>query len=464
MNKIKSISIFFGCIIFVFSFFKQSYVGAFAPTNFFIQNDPFFRLLPPRPQRFNHDEKKKQEYIDNVPFIICTARVESGQRRTGLNLTGERRSIFALYEDTQSAVAMLKNPIGDVKQKVDALVLPGVPGGAQSLTDDGKSGHASLKGQFEEVDVTFFTSARIPQKLIPGNFFVSCYLPLKSKQISEFNVSVMSQAYFGPGIAISNFVKNLNQQAKDLGGLSFNNWSKSGFADPVLELSWQRRLAQQEGPIKVLSLFASIGTLFPIASHKDENEALALSLGNDGAWAFPIKLALELDFEQYFRMGLYLDFLTMLEESRVRRLKTEVNQTEFLLLNKGNATKHHGVTGQFEVCLEAVRLWRGLCAKLAYQFIKHQTDRLTTSDPNFNNDIINTARSLNGWEAHNAMLSIGYDFSTFGNSKNNSGQRSRAERIWKSLAPQFSLFYKFPIYGKAIIDSHTFGAQLGLSF
>ncbi|MFH0898094.1 MAG: hypothetical protein V1855_00785, partial [bacterium] len=183
---------------------------------------------------------------------------------------------------------------------------------------------------------------------------------------------------------------------------------------------------------------------------KDEDRAFSMPLGNDGAWAIPFGIGLELDFIYHIRLGLDADFVAILDKDRSRRMKTSRDQTEFLLLNKGEATKEYGLLWQFHVFAQIVDILKGLSVKVGYQFVKHDEDRLVPKNNDFDYTVVNSAHSLEEWNVHNIVFSLNYD-------------AFKSSPRWK-IAPQFSVFYKLPVAGKNVIDAQTFGGQLALRF
>jgi len=146
-------------------------------------------------------------------------------------------------------------------------------------------------------------------------------------------------------------------------------------------------------------------------------------------------------------LGLDAQFEVVLDDSKDRRMKTHPYQTEFLLLNKGRSTKEHGLTWKFYLYAQAFQFWRGLSLKAAYEYIKHDNDRLSPKTDDFNANIANTARSLEEWYTHNLIFSLNYDFFKC-----------------KRIKPQLSLFYKLPLTGKRVVMPQTLGGQLTLNF
>jgi hypothetical protein len=131
-------------------------------------------------------------------------------------------------------------------------------------------------------------------------------------------------------------------------------------------------------------------------------------------------------------------------------LKTDKNQTEFLLLNKGRATLDPGLLWKFNVFLQGYHVIDNLSVKCSYEYIKHDEDRLSEKDYGFNHDVINTANSLKEWNVHNIILQANYDFF---NAKDH-----------LPVSPQLSVFYKIPVGGKGVIAASSVGGQVFINF
>jgi hypothetical protein len=151
-----------------------------------------------------------------------------------------------------------------------------------------------------------------------------------------------------------------------------------------------------------------------------------------------------------FRCGGEFEMLAFFDQKRERRLKTDENQTDFLLLHKGIATKSFGFSYKFNLFVQAQRFLGGLSAMVAYQFFRHDDDKLTAESNDFSYHIINSAHSLHEWGMQNFVFQLNYDF--FKECKNS----------W--FKPQISLFYKLPITGKRVINPETFGGQIAVNF
>ena len=87
---------------------------------------------------------------------------------------------------------------------------------------------------------------------------------------------------------------------------------------------------------------------------------------------------------------------------------------------------------------------------VAYQFLKHDDDKLTSQSNDFSYHVINSAQSLKEWGTQNFVFQFNYDF--FNECKD------------FLLKPQLSVFYKLPVAGKRVLNSYTFGGQVAFNF
>lgn len=407
--------------------------SAMAPNNFFAPYDPNLRLTAAPDTKFKFG-----------------LNAEYGQTRTGRSLDHDKRNILQLYDCTQSTIAMLMMPTCDIKNKLP-ISLPVLTSWAGAPTDDGFRGRIVMTGEFSQTDVTLYGNYLVPQRIVPGDLSVGLYLPVRMAKVDDIKFVDLTRKNTEADLDISTFLAgftNFKNALKTAANLDLNPVHRTGLGDLLFMLDWQNDYRQDKDFLKNVTMFAKIGLSFPTGVKKDEDRAFSVALGNDGAVGMPIGLGMELDFAHHITAGIDVDFLILFDETRVRRLKTDKRQTEFLLLNKGLSTRDHGLTWKFNLFLQAFHVVRGLSAKVAYEYVKHDDDRLTAKSDAFNNAVINSAKILEEWNMHHFIFSVSYDFF----------------KEFKSVKPQISLFYKFPVTGKGIINPHTFGGQFAINF
>lgn len=414
-------------------------VYAFAPNNFFPPYDPNLRM---------------PSWEDNKFWKKCAwrlgANVEVGSTGNGRSFDDHKANVLQIYDETQAIIPMLiGNNIPAAEQLLQDLTAayPGQP------LDDGTRGHLKFSGRFDMADVTLHGRYWLPIDFAPGYFSLNVALPIRCMQIENPVIQDLTKDIFAVDLDIKAQLSNPSvfaQQLKKLGSLDVGAWSKTGVGDLMVLLEWHNYYRQEKENLRNVLIFTKLGVLAPTAGHREEDRALSMSLGNDGAWGIPFGLGLTLDFVYSIRFGLDAEFLVLFDETHTRRLKTDPHQTEFLLLKKGDATKEHGLTWKFNLFLQAYHFWRGLSFKTAYHYVKHDDDRLSATTNEFSYSVINSANSLLEWNMHHLIFQLNYDL--FNETRN-----------WV-LKPQFSFFYKLPIAGKGVIQPHTFGGQFSFNF
>ncbi|MCB9493697.1 MAG: hypothetical protein H6679_05485 [Epsilonproteobacteria bacterium] len=405
-------------------------VQAFAPTNFFPPYDPHWRL--PR--------------YDDTRFRVG-AHIEYGDTSSGRDHNGDKTNVLQIFDCTQSSVDMIRKPLPCDASKTKPILDRFDSNGVTDYW-----GQLCMTGKFRQLDVTLHGSYLMPKSGgIPGRFGLGVYLPVRYAKVEDVCMTKINRCQNDARnkIVCDFLTDDIKKKAQELGCLDICEWDKTGVGDLVILAHWFEKYRQSKEHLKNVTFMFKLGLSIPTGAERDEDKALSFSLGNDGAWGMPIALALDLDFTHDIRLGGEVEFLLLFDDTRIRRLKTHEGQTEFLLLNKGRATKNHGLTWKFYLFLQAIRFAGGLSAKVAYEYVKHDDDRLTPKSDDFSYIIVNTANSLKEWNHHNFIFQVSYDFMT-------------ESKYW--LKPQMSLFYKLPITGRGVVNPHTFGGQFAVHF
>lgn len=412
---------------------------AFAPTNFFMPDDPNYRLT----------WWEDRHYADTSTRIGLN--VEYGACHSGRDEDSDRANILRLFSDDQATIPMLMNnpdntKAADLLHDLDALW-------SGQADDDGILGHVKMSGHFEMVDTTLHAEYAFPLDCSWGHFSLYAGLPIRYARINDVSFEAMRRAGNPMDLPIFerlNGPKVLPTVVKSLGGPNLGCWDKTGLGDLLIQLRWQKSFRQSREYLKRVDLSLRAGFTAPTGVRRDEDEAFSMAFGNDGAWGFPIGGGLALNIGCCARIGIDVDFLVLLEETHTRRIKTVVQQTEFLLLSKAKVTKDHGIWWRINAFTQAYHICGGLSLTAAYEFLKKESDTLTPCGNNADSSVINSACSLGESNSHNLIFRLNYDFCC----------DDRAA----SAHPHFSFFCKVPVAGRSIIDPTTFGGQLAVTF
>jgi len=280
---------------------------------------------------------------------------------------------------------------------------------------------------------------------------LGAYIPWTVYKIDNVTQVDLTQDIFASDAVLSSLIANLDNNLKKYGGLQLGtSYSNQGIGDCIVDFDWRKHVDNLEHHFKSIDFYIGAGLLIPGQLLKDEDQVLSYAHGTDGSFGIPIKLGFWVDGKKWVYAGLDAQLLYVLSSKKIRRMKTDPNQTELFLLNKGNSRKEYGVTWQAHTWVMVTDFYEGVFAKLSYQFIRHESDKLYTEDVNFDNVIINSARTLQGWSGQDVVIQLGYNVAK--------------DDPKMPFVPVGSLFYKKPIAGRAIINSDTYGAMLQISF
>lgn len=395
-----------------------------------------------------HDQVMRLSVIKNKKYRVKVA-VESTMKDRPYNMEQRSTNALTVHDKDQATIVMLSKPVASDKKAAADKVLRRMFNPA----DDGVRGHLKPKGSYSEISVMPTLGASVEFAGLPGHFGVDLHVPVVRKQISITGMEDQTNTNVVPLVAdfrVAGEMPNMQQNIADIGGLSTGKWMTVGLGDTAVMLSWRNWFRQEKELVKGVELFAQLGVTLPTGKERNEDHAFSMPLGSDGAFGIPVGMGLNVQFINTIRAGLNVDFLAYLDKTKTRRLKTIAPQTELFLLNKGSASRDYGLNWQFYLYLQSRHFISGLSAKAAYQYLRHDSDKLTPRDNSgFSYDVINTANSLQDWNAHNVIFSVDYD---------------HVKSSDHLVVPQLSMFYKMPVGGRAVIAAQTVGVQMGVCF
>lgn len=428
---------------------------AFAPANFFRSDDPLLTLPMLKNQRG-----------------LLGLTVEAAVKSHGRDVSAQHVNVLAVHDPLQAGAHMFLNPASTALSNNNTFALTTAGKGLDIVTDldtNAARGKLTFDGDHEEIDLNLFGSYLISWGKIPGEMRFSFFAPVKSKKMRHFNFQDTT-----PGsTANDNNMKALNAKLPSVAsamGLDLTPVDRSGLGDVVGTLEWLYHFREDARYFRNITLRAKVGLSLPTAHEKDEDRAFDVPLGNDGSWGIPYGLSASFEAVEQLKIGLDVEFLSLLQRTKVRRLKTHPAQTDFLLLNKGRARKEPGMCYEVSPYIQVLGYEDIVSFKIGYQFVGQAKDKLKLKDDAFATkvttnvrtagpgfvsatataqDVVSSSNSLRKWHVHNLLLMANIDLAH--------GDR-------ETPAAQLSFFFKPSITGKHLIDSDTIGGQLAVTF
>lgn len=239
--------------------------------------------------------------------------------------------------------------------------------------------------------------------------------------------------------------------AQDVGGLDIRGWRRRGFGDLALLMRWIRNFPQNKPMLRNVRVDCHAGLLLPTGKPADPDKIFAFAFGIDKSVAIPFGLGIELNLGDYFFWGVDVALFHQFGNTRSRRIKTDVDQTNLLLMQKARVYKDFGLSQQFSLYLGVKDLPRGLEVHVGYKYFKNGSDSLSVSGIMCSDIIANTRASLQSWTIHEMIVRATYDFGAV---------MSDEHRV----RPFLGVFSRIPFNGTRSAAATTIGLSLHLDF
>ncbi len=317
-----------------------------------------------------------------------------------------------------------------------------------NANDDGVRGHYIVDGDFSAAG--FALSGRWA---LPHSFAIAAHFPFYHMKLSNVSWCNETKDITADDARTRKYLTDdFFNNVYTLGdGLELGSWKRTGFGDMSLFFEWCQDFKQDKEILKNVRVNARAGLGFPTGKPRDEDKIFALPFGQDGAMSAVFGAGLDLTFSTFARLGLDVELTHVFANTRCRRIKTNYNQTELLLLAKTKVLKDFGLSQQFTLYGELYRLWDRVSFKLGYQFFKHGEDSLHIYDQVYSDHIARTANSLEEWTTHNCFISLSYDYPC-------------EDECDCRVHPYVSVFAKLPFNGKFSVQNNLLGAVVGIDF
>lgn len=385
-----------------------------------------------------YDTLIRPTYDGRRPFQLMLFG-QTGINDKAFNCAGHAVNALRIWSPEQNALAMLEgfsddSSVGQKRIQLDA-------------DDDGIRGHFKVNGDLK-LDGAFALGFRY---FFFQNWIFSAYLPIFAMRLNNVCWIDQTQNINDADLRVKEFLTDdFFTNVKRLGCFDLCPWRRVGPGDLTFFLDWFHDFPQMRRVLRNVRVNWRIGLGLPTGLRQDEDKIMAIPFGYDGAVSLPFGLGIDLTLGQYFKAGLDVQLTQLFGNTRCRRIKTNLQQTELLLLQKAEAFKDFGLIQRFNFYGELFHIYRGLSFKLGYQFMKRGDDTLSISSNGFNNEIANSAENLQEWTIHQAFAQIHYDFGT--------------HRIFERVRPQLSIFSYIPFAGRRSVAITTIGVMFALDF
>jgi hypothetical protein len=372
--------------------------------------------------------------FQNNHFQLCTC-VQGGIHDKAYSEHGAVNAL-RIWQPQQNALAMLNNfdpfsAIGMKRIQIDAI-------------DDGTRGYFIPSGDVSQRWVTTVAAnVRFYQ-----DWTLRLYMPFYATELSDVCWSDQTLFDNEQDLRVRQYLTNdFFNQVKILGnGLDLGSWKRVGIGDMSLFFEWDHHFIQTKPFLKSVHLNVRSALHIPTGKSEDVDKIAAFAFGHDGAWGVSCALGLDLSLSKYLQAGLDVQLTHIFGNTKMRRIKTDVNQTDLLLLQKAMVYKDSGLEQQFSMYVEAHSCYN-VTARIGYQFFKHGEDTYALVGNAFSNTIINTAERLQDFTMHHIVTTVTYKYDRY-----------------EHVVPSVKLFAFIPVKGKRSIASTAIGGILSFDF
>lgn len=358
-------------------------------------------------------------------------------------------NILHIWHETEDAISMLKGFDDDSPMTLLLNEMQMAAGGM--LLENGTRGHFSLKGNFDVMGFGFFTRYHFPH-----NFTLGLYLPfykMSMKDITFKDLTSQSTLDINDVIVRDMLTDSFFQKVAEFDpSLDLRNgWNRLDIGDVTVLAEWYRDFPQTKPILRNVALDIRAGVTLPTGFKTDPDELLSIPFGNDGATGLIVGGGIQVNWFDHICGGIDFEFLQLFGTTRLRRIKTHADQTDFFLLAKERAHKDFGFIQRYNLFFEFTDIVDGLSASAVYQFFKHSKDTLALSTTRYSNIAANTADNLKEWTMHHVIFKVEYDFQYMAYESS-------------AFKPQIMAFYKFPFNGKRALLVNSAGFALTFNF
>lgn len=375
-------------------------------------------------------------------MIQMAFMAEHGFNDHGYNGCGDRVNVLQIWNGDQDAIKMLEGFDATSDKGLLAIRLR-----ADGANDDGIRGHFKVTG-----DLHTDSFAVTSHYNFLDAWFLTAYLPIYNMTLKNVQwVNQTQNVSAGDQSVKDNLTNHFFTNVATLGdGLYLGNWSRTGIGDLVLMMDWAQDFYQYKPLLKNTRVNWRLGFNLPTGLREDEDKIFARPFGFDGAFGLIFGFGLELTYGCYVKLGGDVELTQLFGNTRCRRIKTNAEQTDLLLLAKTQVYRNYGLQQRFNLWGQLFNIG-GFGLKVGYQYLKRGEDSFALRSPLYSANIANTARSLESWTVHNAIVDATYDFSVH--------LKSEAP-----VKPYISLWSRVPFNGDRSAAGPTIGGLAAIDF
>lgn len=368
------------------------------------------------------------------------AQPEYGFDAKGFNPESCRVNVTRIWQSYESTLAMLngfdcKNAIGQKRIRVDA-------------NDDGIRGHFDVCANLN-VDFGYTLAAR---RALPHNILLGIYLPFYTMQLKNVRWTDKTRHESDEDIRTHEYLTdNLVHNISDLGCLDICSWRRTGFGDISIVADWLQDFIQAQPVLRNVRINGRLGITLPTGKKENINEILAIPFGYNGTLTMIFGGGLNLALGSYLHVGFDVELRELFGNTTIERIKTDVGQTELLLLQKARVYNDYGIEQQYTLYGELYDLVPHTSCKLAYQFFKRGDSFISVYGNCFSNRLANCRERVQERNWHEILATATYDFGYLA-------------RDFVRAIPSLSLFAEVPFKGKRVAVCPILGAMINVDF
>jgi hypothetical protein len=363
---------------------------------------------------------------------------ESGFRAFGLNSEGERVPVTQIWTPTQDALAFIRalpetNPFSNIARQLNTAV------------DNGITGNFELEGTFRlKLNSGFSVRRWLPYDLVAGLFVPVCSASFSNPVFTDLTPASEIEV---KELLTDDFFKIVSEIDPTL---DFGAWHKHGLGDITALLEWIKNSPQNRPLLKNVMVNTRLGLTLPTGVKTNENQILSIPFGYDGSVGILFGGGITLSWHENVRGGIDAEFLQLFGNTKKRRVKKDIKETEFFFLEQVDTYREFGFTQRYQIYLEAFRVAKTFNIGIWYQYYQHGRDHLSPISNDVSATVANSATYLDEWSFHQVLFSFTCDPTNY----------FKNQRI----VPQLMIYYKLPFAGKRVLLEPMFGCVLSLGF